>query len=46
MGLFRFNRVEPGTVEFLAGLRDPELDGLRTELLFRFDPARGFQVFE
>lgn len=46
MGFFRFNRVEPGTVEFLAGLRDPELDGLRTELLFRFDPARGFQVFE
>ena len=24
MGFFRFNRVEPGTVEFLAGLRDPE----------------------
>ncbi len=45
-GLFRFPRVEPSTVDFLAGLREPGIDGLRTELLFKFDLSRGLGVFE
>lgn len=45
-GLERFRKAEAATVEFLAGLQDPELDGLRTELLFRFDLPCGIAVFE
>lgn len=44
--LERFPKAEAATVEFLSGLQDPEMDGLRTELLFRFDLPRGIAVFE
>lgn len=46
MGLFRFPKVKPSTVDFLAGLREPDTDGLRTELLFQFDLPRGLAVFQ
>ena len=44
--LFRFKTAAAETIDFLAALKEPELDAMRTELLFRFDLHRGREVFE
>lgn len=44
--LFRFKTAAAETIDFLAALKEPELDAMRTELLFRFDLHKGLQVFE
>ena len=44
--LFRFKTAAAETIDFLAALKEPELDAMRTELLFRFDFHKGREVFE
>ena len=44
--LFRFKTAAAETIDFLVALKEPELDAMRTELLFRFDLHRGREVFE
>lgn len=43
---FRLKTAAAETIDFLAELKEPELDAMRTELLFRFDLHKGLQVFE
>lgn len=45
-GFYRFKKAGHQTVDFLAGLQEPDLDAMRMELLFRFDVSRGMDVFE
>lgn len=46
LGFYKFNQAEEETVRFLTGLSDQEFDGMRVELLLRFDEAAGLRVFE
>lgn len=45
-GFYKFNKVSKETIRFLEGIKAPEIDDARTELLFRFDQERGCSVFK
>lgn len=45
-GFYKWNQAAPETINFLAALEEPALDGMRVELLFRFDLQRGLRVFK